>query len=44
MKNLSIFNKLFILLCAALIALLAFTVPHEKNEKGMQQTTVKADE
>jgi hypothetical protein len=32
MKNISTFNKLFLLFCAALIVLLAFTVPHEKGE------------
>lgn len=31
MKNLSLFNKFFLLLCAALIVMLALTVPHEKS-------------
>jgi len=37
MKNISTFNKLFIVLCAALIALLAFTVPHEKENKEQKE-------
>lgn len=31
MKKLSIFNKLFLIFCAALIVFLAVTVPHESE-------------
>lgn len=44
MKQLSTFNKIFILLCAALIVLLALTVPHEKESGASQDTIVSADE
>jgi len=32
MKNLSTFNKIFLIVCAALIAFLALTVPHEAKD------------
>jgi cell division protein FtsL len=43
MKNLSTFNKIFLLLCAAIILLLAFTVPHEKEEKRVRHVTAASE-
>ena len=44
MKNLSTFNKFFLLLCAAVIVFLAFTVPHETEDKAAQQQTINIQE
>ena len=39
MKNLSTFNKIFLIFCAALIAFLAFTVPHEVKDTAENDTS-----
>ena len=37
MKNLSTFNKIFLIFCAVLIAFLALTVPHEVKDASDQE-------
>lgn len=38
MRKISVFNILFLLVCAALIVLVAFTAPREKNAEAMNQS------
>ena len=44
MKKISTFNKFFIILCAVVIVLLAFTVPHEPDGQETQQTTAQMED
>lgn len=44
MRNISTFNKFFLILCAALIILLAFTVPHEEENYTKQQDEMVSTE
>lgn len=37
MKNLSTFNKIFLLFCAAIFILLVIAAPHEKDKKEKQE-------
>lgn len=36
MRNISTFNKFFLLFCAALFVLLVFAAPHDKDSKAKQ--------
>ncbi|CAN5677657.1 hypothetical protein BH11BAC1_BH11BAC1_10980 [soil metagenome] len=45
MKNMSTFNKIFLLFCAALFLMLVLKAPHENEKNGIQkQEIVNADE
>ncbi len=44
MKRLTIYNKLFIVFCVAMICFIAVTVPHEKDNKdSKKQSTEKVE-
>jgi hypothetical protein len=42
MERLSIYNKLFILLCAVLIGIIIWKVPHEKQEQNPAHETIQS--
>ncbi|MBK8585363.1 MAG: hypothetical protein IPN88_08030 [Bacteroidetes bacterium] len=41
MKRLTIYNKLFIVFCVAMICFIAVTVPHEKDTKGSKKQSTE---
>ncbi len=44
MKRLTIYNKLFIVFCVAMICFIAVTVPHEKDGKDSKDSKKQSTE
>ena len=44
MKNLTLINKIFLLVCAAMIVLVALTVPHESENSKPEETNLTVNE
>jgi hypothetical protein len=41
MKRFTIYNKLFIVFCVAMIALIAWKAPHEKENKSSKKQNIE---